>query len=210
MLSAVYNRLISRLRRQRASRNCVLERLPKRSIGAEIGVYKGEFSRLILRSVEPSCLHLIDPWRFESDPTYARSWYGGPTGQSQKNMDAIYRSICNQLASSIASGQVVIHRGNSADVLPSFEDRYFDWIYIDGNHQYEFVKADLELSFAKVKVGGLVTGDDYANPGWWNDGVTRAVDEALAGGSYNKVLIEDHQFILRKSNVVSSLLPRSD
>jgi glycosyltransferase involved in cell wall biosynthesis len=39
-------------------------------------------------------------------------------------------------------------------------------------------------------------GDDYAIPGWWQDGVTTAVDEALAGGRFEKVLIQNNQFLL--------------
>jgi predicted O-methyltransferase YrrM len=54
-----------------------------------------------------------------------------------------------------------IHRGYSTDILSRFADAYFDWIYIDGNHLFDFVKADLELGYRKVRRGGLITGDDY-------------------------------------------------
>jgi hypothetical protein len=56
----------------------------------------------------------------------------------------------------------------------------------------------LELSLPKVKPHGLVAGDDYGSPGWWQDGVTRAVDEAIASGRFEKLLIDNHQFLLRK------------
>ena len=42
-----------------------------------------------------------------------------------------------------------------------------DWIYVDGNHLYEFVRADLELSLRKARRGGFITGDDYQDGGWW-------------------------------------------
>ena len=57
---------------------------------------------------------------------------------------------------------VTICKGFSAEVLASFPDNYFDWVYIDGNHLYEFVKKDVELSFQKVKPGGVIAGDDSA------------------------------------------------
>lgn len=36
-----------------------------------------------------------------------------------------------------------------------------DLIYIDGNHQYEYVMDDLEIWYPKLKQGGLLIGDDY-------------------------------------------------
>lgn len=36
-----------------------------------------------------------------------------------------------------------------------------DFVYIDGNHEYAFVKKDIELYYPKVKIGGIIGGDDY-------------------------------------------------
>ena len=159
--------------------------------------YKGDFSELILES-EPKKLHLIDPWKFEIDPAYAGSWYGGTLGKSQASMDTIYKSVLSRFRSQIRSGVVEVHRDISAKSCFQFSDNYFDWIYIDGNHKYEFVKMDLEMFLPKVKPHGLVAGDDYDSPGWWQDGVTKAVDEAVAGGRFEKILVKNHQFLLRK------------
>ncbi len=179
-------------------REWVLEMMPKHSVGAEIGVFRGEFTRLILKIVRPQKLHLIDPWKYETDPIYTKSIYGGEIGKNQANMDAIYHRVVQRFGAK----NVEIHRGTSFDCAVLFPDNYFDWIYVDGNHQYEFVKQDLETYYAKVKPGGIVAGDDYARKkdNWTQDGVTRAVDEIIAGGLYEKVLIkkEDHQFLLRK------------
>lgn len=61
--------------------------------------------------------------------------------------------------------------------LPSQEAANFiheelDFIYIDGNHQYEYVKADLELYYQKMADGGVMGGHDIQFPG-----VERAVKE---------------------------------
>lgn len=183
--------------RDKAIRSCILSRIPKHSVCAEIGVYKGDFSELILER-EPKKLHLVDPWKFEVDPEYAGSWYGGSLGKNQTRMDTIHNSVLSRFRSQIRSGAVEVHRNSSANCCSQFPDNYFDWIYIDGNHRYEFVKLDLEMFLPKVKLHGLVAGDDYANPGWWQDGVTKAVDESILSGRFEKVLIENHQFLLRK------------
>jgi cephalosporin hydroxylase len=70
---------------------------------------------------------------------------------------------------------VIVHHSAAAEAAAEFADEYFDWIYIDGNHQYEFVLLDLESYYPKVKAGGSIVGDDYGVEGWWRGGVTRAV-----------------------------------
>ena len=97
------------------------------------------------------------------------------------------------------SPQVTIHRAYSTDALALFPDAHLDWVYIDGNHLYEYVKQDLELSLRKTKVGGLITVDDYGEGGWWAGGVKKAVDEFAKGNSAELIEIRNGQFIFRKT-----------
>lgn len=77
-------RLISRVRNRvfgaplTPCRMELLERMPKGSVCAEIGVYKVEFSEHILKVVRPAKLHLIDPWYYETDAAYERTWVVAP------------------------------------------------------------------------------------------------------------------------------------
>jgi hypothetical protein len=182
---------------EKDDREWLLRSFPKHAVCAEVGVYEGRFSELILRIARPSKLHLIDPWRYEPDPAYEKSFYGGSKGQSQARMDRMYESVVK----CFKSRRVEVHRETSVGCSSRFPDNYFDWIYIDGNHLYEFVKQDLEAYFPKVKSGGLVAGDDYGRDPkhWTKDGVKRAVDEAIGAGLYQKVVIDKNQFLLRKA-----------
>jgi Methyltransferase domain len=182
---------------EKDGREWLLQRLPKHAVCAEVGVYQGRFSEMILRIARPQKLHLIDPWKYEADPAYKQSLYGGSEGKNQAHMDGMYESVVK----CFTSKRVEVHRAGSAACSARFADNYFDWIYIDGNHQYEFVKQDLEMYFPKVKSGGFVAGDDYGRDpnNWTKDGVTRAVDEAINRGLYQKILTENHQFLLRRS-----------
>lgn len=126
--------------------------------------------------------------------------YGGKSG-SQAVLNEIYQSVTRKFSREVASGQVTIHRKLSAEAAREFPDNYFDWIYIDGDHQYEFVKKDLEFFYPKVKPGGFITGDDYEDRGWWQGGVKRAVDEFIASGRAQKIKIKKNQFVLRKRSV---------
>lgn len=132
--------------------------MPKNAVCAEIGVWKGDFSREILRRTGPRMLHLIDPWVFQ--PEFPHRWFGGKRAGSQEEMDRIFERVRNRFGDRV---DVSIHREYSAAALAGFADGYFDWIYLDGNHAFEHILQDLDLGLAKVRPGGFLTGDDY---GW--------------------------------------------
>jgi len=50
----------------------------------------------------------------------------------------------------------------------------FDLVFIDGEHSYEQVRADIQASRRLLKPGGLLSGHDF-----WMDGVFRAVTETF-------------------------------
>ena len=177
-------------------RALLVRRLPRNSVGMEIGVHQGDFSEQLLRQLSPSELHLVDPWKHETSAEYKRAWYGG-IARGQSEMDERYHSVCHRFAAEIAKGCVHIHRRNSAEALAAFADEYFDWIYIDGNHLYEFVKVDLELSWPKLKKRGVLAGDDYMNSGWWQGGVKKAVDEFCRIRAI-RLKVLNNEFMIRK------------
>jgi len=180
-------------------RQLLLNMLPKGSVGAEIGVHLGDFSQQILDSISPKELHLIDPWEHQTSGTYRTAWYGGGAKGGQAELDKRYSGVKRRFGQNIQTGQVKVHRGYSADILQQFPDQYFDWVYIDGNHLYEYVKQDLELSLQKTKPGGCITGDDYAEGGWWEGGVKKAVDEFAKNQAVRLVKILNRQFIFLKN-----------
>ena len=180
------------------SRDFLLQLFPKFSIGAEIGVDDGNFSERILEIVRPQKLHLIDPWEFKNDDEYSSTPYGTDHVDNQKLMDKKYENVKKKLSSSIEKNQSVIHRGYSEQIYNTFDNDYLNWVYIDGNHLYAFVKKELNLCYSKVKPGGLITGDDYSEGGWSSGGVKRAVDEFINTGLVKLIQIKNKQFILQK------------
>jgi hypothetical protein len=180
-----------------AARMRLLERLPKGGVCAEIGVWKGDFSERIIDVVGPSRLDLIDPWQAVADEGYERARYGGQLAGGQAEMDALHAAALERFSLERRQGVVRVHRLTSLEAAKRFRDGEFDFVYIDGNHRYEFVKADLEAYAPKVRPGGFLAGDDYGVAGWWEDGVTRAVDEFVASGAATVVSLEGAQFLLR-------------
>lgn len=179
------------------SRAVIFGTLPKDSVGVEVGVWEGDMSAKLLQQVHPKKLSLVDPWAF--DPQFADSLFGGGSAKSQADMDAVWQKVRRRFATEIEQGVVSVHRSTSVEFAGSVADEALDWVYIDGNHTYEFVLDDLRSWYPKVRPGGLLAGDDYDRPdAWWDDGVTKAVDEFVKTGAVTVEAIQDHQYVLRK------------
>jgi predicted O-methyltransferase YrrM len=158
-------------------RNFVLSRMPPGGVCAEIGVSKGNFSASILAAARPRRLYLIDPWISRPE---------------------LEQSVRARFAAEIRAGTVEVIHETSEAASERFADCSLDWLYIDGNHNYEFVRKDLELYYPKVKSGGYIVCDDYHYAGRWNDGVTRAVDEFMTTGRCQRIFKRRSQFVMRK------------
>jgi len=171
-----------RPREDYGARSFILEALPGASIGAEIGVDRGEFASRLLRHLRPARLHLVDPWEYRTEAVYGDSLYGGRLGVDQSHMDGLHEKVCRRFRKEIARDQVLIHRARSQDAAATFPAQYFDWIYIDGDHRYEAVRADLERYHDRIKANGWIAGSGYRSKAWWGDGVVRAVGEFVASG----------------------------
>lgn len=50
----------------------------------------------------------------------------------------------------------------SPECSEMFPDKYFDFIHIDADHSYEWVKKDLEAWWPKLRSGGVFSGDDFS------------------------------------------------
>ena len=63
------------------------------------------------------------------------------------------------------------------EAVNDFADNSLDFVYIDANHSYESVKADILAWLPKMKHNAIISGDDY---NIYQD-VNKAVEELLPG-----------------------------
>lgn len=162
----------------------LIDKIKNNSVGAEIGVWKADFSKEIVRNKKIDKLYLIDPW--QTDSSTNDRWYSENI-ISQTGMDEIYKSVVNFFKT---YNNVVIIRSDADFAMNSFQDDYLDWVYIDGNHSYEFVKKDLINSYQKVKNGGYIYGDDFHD-----SEIKKALDEFVMEKNL-KYYVESNQFII--------------
>jgi hypothetical protein len=140
-------------------RRKMLKALPKNGVGAEIGVWEGRFSEVILEVCCPKTLHLIDPWEY--DANFSNTGFGRK--RNADRMPKMYQMVADRFA---GDERVILHRATSQDALLELNDASLDWVYIDGNHNDPFIDLDIAMSLKKVKLGGIIAGDDYH----WDNG----------------------------------------
>ena len=132
-----------------ATREDLLDHLPKGGIVAELGTETGRFAREILNRAAPERLHLIDIDFSKTDPAVMRD------------------------------PRVTSHNGLTHATLAQFPDSHFDWIYVDADHSYAGVLRDAKASVPKLKPNGYLVFNDFAHidPLLGRYGVHRAVVE---------------------------------
>lgn len=121
------------------------------SVGAEIGVYRGDFSLELVKR-EPAKLYLVDAWK--SYDAYALDSINA-TNQDQNCIDTKFR-----LQKWIDEGMVEVVRGMSADVARSWTQP-LTWAFLDGNHTYSFVLEDLREWSKHIEPDGFIMMHDH-------------------------------------------------
>jgi hypothetical protein len=136
----------------------------KAEVVAEVGVREGYFSKFILDNTSVKKLYAIDPWE---------------NNVELSDCEAVFQT-CKNLLNTFGERAEMI-KGYSPFAAEMFEDNSLDFIYIDGLHDYESVKADIAGFYPKLKVGGIIAGHDYHLEDW--PGVYNAVNEFISENS---------------------------
>lgn len=141
--------------------------------GAEIGVFAGDMSAALLRANPALHLDMIDSWEGHGGA------YMGDSGDwhaklSQHAQDEFQRKALERTA--FASDRRMVVRSRSSDAAACLTVDY-DFVFLDADHSYEGVRADIAAWAPKIKPGGWLGGHDYENPNFPKFGVTRAVNE---------------------------------
>ncbi len=158
--------------------------IPRSSIIAEIGVFKGTFARQINDILSPTKFFLIDLFSGEMCS-------GNEDGNNvvYTNMDTEYRQIVEYARD---KPYITVIKDDSSRFLSILPDNMLDMIYIDGDHSYEGCKKDLLEAYKKVRNGGYICGHDYEMnmskaQTVYEFGVKKAVDEFCL--KFNQVII---------------------
>jgi len=153
----------------------LLARLAVGGTVVEVGVYQGLMGEHILKTRPDVTWWGVDPWRAQEDQPGSYVASKDPHArltQSQQDMN------CQRARDRVARFGVraSIYRLPSVDVAPLLPDASLDMVFLDGDHSYDGVIADLVAWWPKIKLGGWLGGHDWSNP---NPAFRLGVDQAV-------------------------------
>jgi predicted O-methyltransferase YrrM len=144
----------------------------------EIGAFYGANLLTVAKTYgknNASKLYCIDSWVDYNDYTEYK-------GQHKE----IYKMFIENIRGSGESNKIKIINGFSNIELPKLDDEFFDIIYIDANHEPEYVLEDAVLAFRKLKQGGYMIFDDY---GWGGDDMTKSGIDGFINGYHKRLKV---------------------
>lgn len=147
-------------------RTALIQMLAERGAktGVEVGSDHGKYARQICEGVPNLQLYLVDPWKAYTE---------GDQVHTQEEVDQIYE----EAKSNVSPYNAPIMRMTSMEAVKEFNDNYLDFVFIDGNHDFEHCYEDIVEWTKKVKPGGIVCGHDYKVDPINNYGVIEAVEK---------------------------------
>ena len=152
------------------SRKRLMERFGEFGLtkGAEIGVDRGRFSEYMFKVIPDLELLCVDPWHWKL------------RGESR------YNSTVKRLAPHNAT----IIRKTSLMASLEIKDESLDFVFIDGDHTFDYCMIDIILWARKVKYGGIISGHDFYR--FRRAGVIEAVEAYTNAHNITQWFITDY------------------
>ena len=100
--------------------------------GVEVGVHRAGYSCELLRQIPDCHLTCVDPW-----VTYLHSH------MTEKHQQKYLRIAKSRLDPYVDKGRATIMRMTSMEAVTQFEDESLDFVFIDGNHLFDYCCSDI-------------------------------------------------------------------
>jgi hypothetical protein len=146
---------------------------------AEIGVAHGDFSEYLLDELRPQQFVAFD--LFDMENWLPKQQWSVERLNNMTHLEFYKQRFCDRGA------QVKTEAGPSHLQLATYKDKYFDFIYIDGDHSYDGAKKDLEIANLKIRDNGIIILDDYKmfdHHYYMPYGVVQAVNEFITTNNW--------------------------
>ena len=83
-------------------------------------------------------------------------------------------------------------KGNSNNILKKIDMTKIDYVFLDGGHDYNTVKNDLDCCSEVINNDGTILCDDYNLS--YAPGVKKAIDEYVENNNYKCEILQNYRF----------------
>jgi len=137
----------------------------------EVGTYKGANALSILKKLNVEKIYLIDPYINYSEYSHKLGNLSSAEKEARKKLRKYKKKI--------------VWIKKTSDEAVDLISEKADFVYIEGNHDYKYVKKDLKNYFPKVKKGGILAGHDMPKKGVsnaiWEFSIKKKLDSNTSG-----------------------------
>ncbi len=146
----------------------ILNRLEYTGVGVEVGVERFHFGQHIREGWGGKLLVAVDKWEINpSAPNDSRERHLQTHDEAQANIKNAGKPVEVIRAWSTEAARMVAELPPESQIKRLWAGG-LDFVYIDADHRYEAVCADIEAWYPLLRSGGMLCGHDFlAHPDGW-------------------------------------------
>lgn len=143
-----------------------VEKFPSSSHFVEVGAFAGRHFMFMAQQATAA-----DKWFYmDAIDLWIQEWKG-------QEVKSIFRENLKKIQMD-TQHRARSHQEDSVQAAVLFEDQSIDFVFLDADHEYESIKAEIPVWLPKVKPGGWIGGHDHTSS---YPGVIQAVSEEFKG-----------------------------
>jgi len=162
--------------------------------GCEVGLEKGKNAQEMFEHIPDLHLYGVDPYRQHAFCSYIE------TAMSRRWDNAYLQRVKEQAMGRLGHRNFTLLEDFSEEASKQIEDNSLDFVYIDGDHSYDFVMMDVIIWGRKVRKGGIISGHDYYydnNKEGRRAKVTHAINDYTKVHGINFFITDEDHYVLR-------------
>ena len=147
----------------------------KKEVGAEIGIWKGKTTHYLLKKLPQLHLICVDPYKVYD---HFKKHHQMGKYESQKEFSALAESLKYDLIKKYGK-RIRWYQKESLEVAPLIPDGSLDFVFVDANYGYKYVKEDVAAWLPKIRKGGIMIGHIIDSSKDSPNSVKRGVEENI-------------------------------
>jgi hypothetical protein len=127
-------------------------------------------------------LHIIDWFKGNLTVNIEEEW-----AYNENNPETWKAHLWSEAKKFKVDDIITVFEGDSREQIHNVESNYYDIIFIDGGHEYDIVKSDVENGYNKLKDGGIMVFDDFSGgpDAYEKYDIKNATSEMLKNDTYS-------------------------